>query len=200
MRAVLAAAAAFAALAADPFAARTKGSVTAPITVYEMGDFQCPACREFAVQTMPALDREYVQTGKVRFVFINYPLTSIHTNAVAAAAAALCAAQQDRFWPMHDILYRLQPAWEGLPDPTATFAGFADSIGVERGRFRTCLRSGATRTEIDQDAARARRSGANSTPTFYIEGGLLRGAAPITVFRQVLDSIYRVRGGAAPRG
>lgn len=200
MRGVLAAAAAFAALAADPFAARTKGSATAPITVYEMGDFQCPACREFAVQTMPALDREYVQTGKVRFVFINYPLTSIHPNAVAAAAAALCAARQDRFWPMHDILYRLQPAWERLPDPTATFAGFADSIGVEQGRFRTCLRSSDTRTEIDQDAARARRSGANSTPTFYIEGGLLRGAAPITVFRQVLDSIYRVRGGAAPRG
>jgi protein-disulfide isomerase len=200
MRGVLAAAAACAALAADPFAARSKGSATAPITVYEMGDFQCPACREFAVQTMPALDREYVQTGKMRLVFINYPLTSIHPNAVAAAAAALCAAQQDRFWPMHDILYRLQPAWEGLPDPTATFTGFADSIGVERGRFRACLRSGATRTEIDQDAARARRSGANSTPTFYIEGGLLRGAAPIAVFRQVLDSIYRVRGGAAPRG
>src|SRR5438094_9986075 len=92
----------------DPLAARSKGSATAPVTVYEMADFQCPACRMFAVTVLPTLDSEYVRTGKVRWVFINLPLTSIHPNAVAAAQVAVCAARQGRFWPTHDLLYRQQ--------------------------------------------------------------------------------------------
>ncbi len=72
----------------DPLRARTKGRADAPVTVYEMADFQCPACRLFAVTVLPALDSEYVRTGKVRWVFINLPLTSIHPNAVAAAEAS----------------------------------------------------------------------------------------------------------------
>lgn len=180
-------------LVADSLASRTKGSATAPITVYEMGDFQCPACREFALRTMPALDREYIQPGKVRFVFVNLPLTEIHPNAPIAAEAALCAARQGKFWAMHDALYLHQPEWAPLPDPRAALLALGDSVGADRRRLRACLASGATRTEVAQDAARARRSGARSTPTFYVEGGLLAGAAPVEVFRQVLDSIYRVR-------
>lgn len=198
MRGLFAAAAALAGLAADSLAARSKGSATAPVTVYEMGDFQCPACREFALHTMPTLDREYLRPGKVRLVFINLPLTEIHANAGAAAEAAMCAARQDRFWPMHDLLYRHQPAWAPLPDPRAALLALGDSAGLDRARLRACLSSGATRDEVEQDRQRAWRSGARSTPTFYIEGGLLQGAAPVGVFRQVLDSIYRVR--TAPRG
>src|ERR671927_65665 len=67
---------------------RTKGSSNAPVTVYEMSDFQCPFCRQFALETFPQLDREYIASGKVRWVFINYPLTSIHANAAAAAQVA----------------------------------------------------------------------------------------------------------------
>src|SRR5687768_2774622 len=69
----------------DPLASRTKGRADAPVTVYEMADFQCPACRLFAVTVLPTLEREYVETGKVRWVFIHLPLTSIHPNAMAAA-------------------------------------------------------------------------------------------------------------------
>src|SRR5690349_24940972 len=89
---------------ADPLAARTKGSAKAPVVVYEMADFQCPACREFAVTTLPVLDKAYVQSGKVRWVFVNLPLTNIHKNAVAAAQVAMCAARQNKFWPVHDAL------------------------------------------------------------------------------------------------
>jgi protein-disulfide isomerase len=67
----------------DPLAARTKGRTTAPVTVYEMADFQCPACRRFALTTLPLIDRDYIQTGKVRWVFVNFPLTQIHRNALA---------------------------------------------------------------------------------------------------------------------
>jgi protein-disulfide isomerase len=81
---------------------RSKGSPTAPITVYEMSDFQCPYCRSFALETFRALEKEYISPGKVRWVFVNFPLTSLHANAVAAASTALCAARQDAFWPVHD--------------------------------------------------------------------------------------------------
>ena len=82
-----------AAQAAPSLAPRTRGAATAPITVYEMSDFQCPYCRRFALNTFPDLDREYIATGKVRWVFINFPLTMIHPNAAAAAEVAMCAAK-----------------------------------------------------------------------------------------------------------
>ncbi len=72
-----------------PLTGRSMGTVTAPVTVYEMSDFQCPYCRQFALETFPIIDSLYVATGKVRWVFINYPLTSLHKNAVPAAGIAL---------------------------------------------------------------------------------------------------------------
>src|SRR5207249_9488018 len=87
----------------DPLVARSRGRLNAPVTVYEMSDFQCPYCRAFALATLPLLEREYVTTGKVRFVYINLPLPSLHANATAAAEAAMCAARQSRFWTMHDL-------------------------------------------------------------------------------------------------
>src|SRR5438309_5511747 len=74
----------------DPLAARAKGRADAPVTLYEMSDFQCPYCREFAVSTMPVLEREYIEPGKVRFVYINLPLSSVHRNAASAAEVAMC--------------------------------------------------------------------------------------------------------------
>src|SRR5690348_10355143 len=103
-----------AAAQSDPIAARTKGRSDAPITIYEMSDFQCPYCRQFALETLPLLERDYIATGKVRMVFINFPLTNVHKNAIVAAEVAMCAAQQQRFWPMHDLLFRHQPEWAQL--------------------------------------------------------------------------------------
>src|SRR2546430_9865771 len=97
--------------ASDPLAARAKGRSDAPVTVYEMSDFQCPYCREFALGTMPLLEREYVQAGKIRFVYINLPLSSVHKNAASAAEVALCAARQHRVWPGHELLFRYPDHW-----------------------------------------------------------------------------------------
>ncbi|PYO63626.1 MAG: hypothetical protein DMD70_03530 [Gemmatimonadetes bacterium] len=184
--------------APDPLAARTKGRPDAPVTVYEMSDFQCPYCREFALGTMPLLEREYVQTGKVRFVYINLPLSSVHKNAATAAEVGLCAARQERFWPMHDLLFRRQDQWAALASPRAYLLALGDSAGLDRARLASCVASGATAADVRADAERARRSGATSTPTFYIEGALLEGAAPVTVFRAVLDSIYRTKTATPP--
>jgi protein-disulfide isomerase len=179
----------------DARATRTKGSPTAPVTVYEMSDFQCPFCAEFATQTMPVLDREYVQTGKVRFVWVNLPL-SYHQNAVPAAELAMCAARQGRFWQLHDLLFRNQRSWAGLSEPGNYFLSLGDSAGANRDSLAACLQDGAVRALVRSDAEGAVRSGARSTPTFYIEGGLLVGAQPIEVFRTVLDSIVRAKTGS----
>jgi protein-disulfide isomerase len=177
----------------DPLAPRSKGRSDAPIVVYEMADFQCPACRAFALQTFPAIEREYVETGKVRWVFVHFPLTSIHPNAVPAAQLASCAARQNRFWPLHDLLFAHQQAWSELADPTGYLLTLADSVRLDRSAVLHCANGEAVRREVESDAARAWRSGARQTPSFYIEGGILAGAAPIAVFRQVLDSIYRTK-------
>src|SRR5437667_9038261 len=180
-------------------AARTKGRPDAPVTVYEMSDFQCPYCRAFALATMPLLEREYVQAGKVRFVYINLPLPSLHANATAAAEAAMCAARQSRFWPMHDLLFRHQDGWAKLADPRPMLLALGDSAGADHARLAACLRAHATATEVQADAERARRAGAVSTPTFYIEGGLLEGNAPVEVVRAVLDSAGRRKTGGRGR-
>jgi len=178
----------------DPLAARSKGAPNAPVTVYEMADFQCPACRLFAVTVLPTIDSEFVQTGKVRWVFINLPLTSIHPNAVAAAEVAMCAARQGRFWPTHDALYKQQDEWAKLTEPRDTLVKIAQRTGVDRTKLLACLNDGSVRKEVELDAQRAARSGAHATPSFYIEGGLLEGA-PYTPdpMRHLLDSIYAVR-------
>ena len=178
------------AAAPDPLAGRVKGSHTAPVTVYEMSDFQCPFCRQFALETFPALDSAYVATGKVRWAFINFPLTSIHQNAAAAAEIALCAAKQNKFWPVHDLLYRHQDVWAPLKEPAAFLLSLADSAHHSKPALLASAKAQSTDSEVRADAEGAHRTGAGSTPSFYIEGGLLVGAQPLPVFRQVLDSVY----------
>jgi protein-disulfide isomerase len=175
-------------------AARSKGRPTAPVTMYEISDFQCPFCAEFALETMPALEREYVASGKVRVVYVNFPLP-MHRNAVPAAEVAMCAARQGKFWPMHDLLFRTQGRWQGLAEPGSYFLALGDSVGADRDSLTACVRDGAVRALVRSDAEGAVRSGAHSTPTSYIEGVLVVGAQPVEVFRGVLDSIVRVKSG-----
>lgn len=184
-----------AATATAPLEGRSKGSAKAPVTVYEMSDFQCPYCRQFALETFPQLDREYIATGKVHWVFINFPLTSIHPHAAAAAQVGLCAANQKKFWPMHDLLFRNQEQWAPQQEPGPFFLSLADSAGLSKTTMLACLQSPEIMNEVRADADGAARSGAGSTPTFYIEGGLLEGAQPVAVFRQVLDSVYKMKVG-----
>ncbi len=179
--------------AGDPLTSRAKGEASAPVTVYEMSDFQCRFCRQFATEIFPALEADYVRSGRVRWVFVNFPLTTIHRNAASAAELAMCAARAGAFWPVHDLLFRHQASWAPLENPAPFFLSLADSAAVPRAALSACLESGEARPEVEQDAQGAARTGARSTPSFYIEGGLLRGAQPVEVFRGILDSIIKVR-------
>jgi hypothetical protein len=109
-------------------AERSMGSPAAPVTVYEMSDFQCPYCRRHAVDVFPSLERDYINPGKVHWIFINFPLTSIHPNAAAAAELALCGARVGKFWPLHDLLYKYQDTWAPLKDPGQFLLSLADSV------------------------------------------------------------------------
>jgi len=176
----------------DLRAERTRGNPAAPVTIYEISDFQCPYCGEFWRQTLPAIEREYVAAGKVKIVFVNMPLP-IHPNAEPAAELAMCAARQHKFWPMHDLLFRHQDQWADLQDPAPYFLSLGDSVRANRAELEGCLSAKATRALVQSDFEGAVRSGATSTPTFYIEGGLLVGSQPIEVFRSALDSIVRAK-------
>lgn len=176
-----------------PLAARTLGSDSAPVTVYEMSDFQCPFCQRHATETFPQLRREYIATGKVRWVYIFFPLTTIHHNALPAAEFAVCAARAGKFWEAHDLLFAHQSEWAELPEAGPYFLTLADSLSIPRDQILSCVQDPSTRADVEADAAGAARAGANSTPSFYIEGGLLAGAAPLPVFEHILDSVYAVK-------
>ena len=176
-----------------PMSARSKGSPTAPITVYEMSDFQCPYCRRHAMEAFPAIENEFVKTGKVRWIFVNYPLTSIHPNAVPAAAFAMCAAKFDKFWPAHDLLFQHQETWAPLKNPAPFLMTLVDSLRLPKPAMASCLEKQETVALVKSDAEGAVKSGAQSTPTFYINGSLIVGAQPVELFRYVLDSLYRAK-------
>lgn len=174
----------------DLLAARSKGVASAPIRVIELSDFQCPWCRKFTVETAPALDSLYIATGKVRWLFVNLPISQLHPNAGAAAEMAMCSARQGKFWPMHDLIFRHQESWAPLQEPGPYLLTLADSLRIPRDSILPCLRDGQVRDLIQRDMNTAGRIGARSTPTFLVEGALLNGAYPLEVFRHILDSIY----------
>lgn len=180
----------------DDFRAeRTRGRADAPATMYEMSDFQCPYCGQFWRETLPAIERDYVATGKLRLVFVNMPL-SIHPNAEPAAELAMCAARQHKFWQMHDLLFRNQDQWADLGEPGSYFLSLGDSLHLNRSQLQECLRTKATRAVVEADFDGSRRSGATSTPTFYVEGEMIVGSQPYGLFKQVLDSIIKAKSGS----
>lgn len=172
---------------------RTRGSLDAPMTMYEFADFQCPACRALYEQTMPELKADYIETGKLKLIFLNFPIPQIHPNAPASHEFAMCAARQDRFWEVHDLLYGNQDAWHDLNDPSEYFGLLADSAGLQRDSLAACIESGSTRAIIQGEFNAARQAGIQSTPSLVLEGGLLVGAVPMDALRPILDSIYAVR-------
>jgi protein-disulfide isomerase len=175
--------------------ARSKGSSSAPITIYEASDFQCPYCRQFWESTLPELERDYIAPGKARFIFLNLPLPQLHENAAAAHEFAMCAAKQDRFWEVHDLLYQHQQGWAGLSDPSRYFISLGDSAGLSRDDLLQCFDSGSVRWIVQAEAQMNFRAGVSSTPSFIIEGALLTGAIPIDMWRPILDSIITEKTG-----
>ena len=109
----------------------TKGDEGAPITIIEFGDFQCPSCQAFALQVKPQLELGYVESGKARFVFYDWPIVNGHPNAFLAARASRCAADQGMYWEYHDNLFRNQARWAAMASPSSTFVDYAEALGLD---------------------------------------------------------------------
>lgn len=147
---------------------RAKGRAGAPVLVFEIADFQCPYCARFAREVYPRLEEEYIETGKVQWVFVNLPLPN-HPHAWLAAEAATCAgAAGDRFWPVHDRLFEKQSEWGNAPDPAAVLARYAREAGVSMKAWEACVAGDLTAALLLQDAIFASSSGVQGTPAFIV--------------------------------
>ena len=178
---------------------RIAGDSAAKVWMVEVSDFQCPFCARFHAESYDLIKKEYVATGRVKLAYVNFPLP-MHANAFPAAEASLCAGAQGRFWEMHDILFRTQEAWSNRASATALFDTLARAAGVQLPAFQRCMRGRVMQGLVQQDLDRGTQSGIRSTPTFFIGDTAIRGAQPITVFRQVLDTALAraARGRSAP--
>jgi len=159
-------------------AARIQGAKNAPVWFIEISDFQCPYCKQFHDSIYPAIKKQYVDAGIVRMAYLNLPLSSIHMNAEPAAEAAMCAAAQDKFWPMHDRLFDTQDRWKNDPKPARLMDSLAVAVGADGATWRACMAGGLMKRIVSGDRARAAASGARSTPTFFIGDERFAGLAP----------------------
>ncbi len=174
-------------------AGRILGSPTAKVWLIEASDFQCPFCKQWHDESYATIIKDYVNTGKVRYAFLNDPL-AMHQFSMQAAEAAMCASIQNKFWPMHQTLFATQHNWEVLPNPAAYFDSLAVKAGVNADEWRSCVRTHAARPIIDADRYRLRASGVQSTPTFFVGSQRLEGVQPLAVMRKVLDDALAKAG------
>jgi len=172
-----------------------RGDLNAPITIVEFSDFQCPFCARFQTQTLPLILEQYVDTGKVKFVFRDFPIQNSHPNAVLAAVAAECANEQDKYWQFHDELFGNQEVWNKMTiiNATQVFKEFATNLDLNQEQYNSCLDSGKYIGEINNDLSDGREYGITGTPGFFIGNekiGFVKvnGAQPFEVFKSVIDS------------
>ena len=165
------------------------GPEDAPVTIVEFSDFQCPFCSRFFSQTYPQIKQEY--EGQVRFVYRDFPLTSLHENAQKAAEASECANEQGKFWDYHDMLFNNQAALD-----VASLKGYASQLGLDSTAFDQCLDSGKYTEEVQKDYQEGVSYGVTGTPAFFINGVSLIGAQPYANFKAAIDAALQEAGGS----
>ena len=155
------------------------GPADAPITIVEFSDYQCPFCRRWHAEVYEPLLAAY--PGKIRLVYRNLPLTSIHPDALGAAEAAMCAGEQDVYWKYHDKLFSSESLGNSV------YLQYAQELGLNMPTFEACLNDHKYQKTIESDSDFAINLGIRSTPTFFINGLAVVGAQPLDVFKQVID-------------
>lgn len=158
----------------DPFL----GDPSAPVAVVEFGDFQCPFCGKFFREAEHDIIEMYVKTGKVKFVFRDFPLTSIHEEAQKSAEASVCAHEQGQFWRYHDLMFERQGDLS-----LKNYKAWAREIGLKAAQFDQCLDSGKYAAEIQKDLSDGMQAGVSGTPATFVNGRLVEGAVPFEDYR-----------------
>lgn len=167
----------------------TRGGASAPVTLIEYSDFQCPACSAFE----PVINNVLAVYGdNVQFAYRHFPLYTIHANAEKAAHASEAAAMQGKFWEMHDLLLDRQADWENLADTTSMFIAYANLLELDAEQFTLDLTSDAVRDRVKTDVNSGNAAGINSTPTFYLNGTVIsfpKGQSPELYLKAQIDAI-----------
>ena len=183
----------------------SKGSQSAKLILIEFTDYQCPFCGRHFQQTSPQIERDYVNTGRVRYVVRDFPIESIHKDALKAAEAAHCAGEQGQYWQMHARLFNGQNALTA--DHLSAYAG---ALGLDVPSFQRCLDSNKYAATIRQGLAEAQKVGVQATPSFLLgvaepDGSrvkvvkMIAGAHPYTVFKEAIDSLLSSEKPVTPR-
>ncbi len=166
------------------------GKDNAPITMVEYSDFQCPLCEKYFTETLPTIMKDYVETGKVKLLYKQFPL-SIHPQAPDAALASECALEQNKFWEMHDLLFQNQQQWSGNASHNDVFKTFAGQLGLDQPQFNECLDQKKHLGNVNKDYQEGLSKAVRGTPTFYLNDQLIVGAQPTEVFTDALDKLLQ---------
>jgi len=166
------------------------GSPDAPVVLVEFSDFQCPFCRRLWSDSLPQITEKYTKTGKVRFIYRDFPLSGIHPGAMPAAMSGECAEDQGKFWEMHDKIFQEQSR---LGQGTVEFSvddlkRWAREIGLEGPAFDSCLDGGKYKAEVEKDYSDGAALGVTGTPHIFVNGKpLIRGALPFEQIDQIIQ-------------
>jgi len=166
----------------DPFL----GKKDAPVTIVEFSDYECPFCVRFYQQTLSQIKSNYVETGKAKFVYRDFPL-SFHQQAELAAIAANCAGKQGKYFEFHDKIFNNGGA---AGKSNADYKKWAQELKLDIAQWEECLREPAQKQEIQKDVRDGSAAGVSGTPGFIINGKLISGAQPFSVFQQVIDAEF----------
>jgi protein-disulfide isomerase len=156
-----------------------KGKANAPVTIVEFTDFHCPFCKA-ALPTLTQIESRY--GDKVRIVFRDFPIDSLHPGARKGHEAARCANEQGKFWPYHDKLFANAP--KASPEDLKTYA---KEVGLNVAAFEKCFSSGKHQGAVQKDVEEGNRVGVTGTPAFFINGRMVSGAQPLDAFARVID-------------
>lgn len=159
------------------------GNKNAPLTIVEFSDFQCPFCKRARDDAVAKIEEQYVKTGKVKLVYRDFPLTSIHPMAQKSAEAAECADDQGKFWEMHDKIFEGQASLS-----LSSLKQWAVELGLKADDFNKCLDSGKYANEVNKDASDAQKAGGQGTPYFIVGETIISGAQPFAAFQQAIES------------
>jgi len=168
------------------------GSLGAPITIVEYGDYQCPNCQRFATQVKPLIVENYINTGKAKLIFKDF--TIYGNDSVNGAIAAHCASEQNKFWEMHDLMYQGQKAINSDWLSADSIKKFVSGIGLDMQQFNSCFDGKKYAQKVTENFNDGKSAGVNGTPTFIIidsRGQIvtIQGAQPFNTFKQVLDKM-----------
>jgi protein-disulfide isomerase len=169
------------------------GSPNAKVLMIEFGDYQCPSCRMFWKDVEPRIKREYIDTGKVKLVFRDFPIVQIHPEALLAAMAVDCSADQNKYWEYHDKVFREQynKGDDLVRFKAADLKKWAKDIGLDPAKFDQCLDSEKYKNEVLKDKADGDAVSVQGTPTFFINGHVIGGAQPYPAFKNLIDSLLK---------